>query len=50
MGISRIAEQFMTYKPKKTKDLVKIPAFVVAALTPNASKAVRMTKTVVQPW
>jgi len=36
-------------RARKTKTLVKIPALWVLALTPKASKAVRRTKTVVQP-
>lgn len=38
------------YNPRKTKTLVQIPALWSSALTPKASKAVRMTKTVVHPW
>ena len=39
----------MTYRAKKTKTLVKTPALWVRASTPNASKAVKRTRTVVQP-
>jgi hypothetical protein len=34
-------------RPKKTKTLVQIPAWWVWALTPNASKAERTTRTMV---
>ena len=40
----------MTYRARKTKTSVQTPAGSTAALLPNASKAVRMTRTVVQPW
>jgi hypothetical protein len=39
-----------TYRARKTKTFVQMPAGWSWALTPNASKAVRMTRTVVQPW
>ena len=35
---------------RKTNSFVKTPALCVSALTPNASKVVRKTSTVVQPW
>lgn len=47
LGVTRCME---TYRARKTKTSVQTPARWVAALTPNASKAVRMTRTVVQPW
>lgn len=37
-------------KLKNTKTLVQTPAPCVCLFTPNASKAVRKTSTVVHPW
>lgn len=39
-----------TYSAKNTKTFVHTPGWCFAAFTPNASNAVRITRTVVQPW
>ncbi len=45
-----VIPKMMTYKARKAKTSVQTPAGSTAALLPNASKAVRTTRTVVQPW
>ena len=35
---------------RKTNSFVKTPALCISVLTPNASKVVRKTSTVIQPW